>query len=222
MFKRFALIGVLCVGLAGLWAGGADAYPLSLAGYKFSFGSVDATTIWTGVANYELKPSFVAISLSDIQVRLYSINPGGNTGGVGVPFELSSPVVGTDVLNPVSKNGKYTSLIVFEDNTFTAMVDPALLPNPNWSFDPNHCDVVHFKAVIQGFTDIDNRCENYYIGSTVVNASCYPFDPAAQTRYAEEVVHAEVDCTLQNGVYVCTDLVPSWEWSKKSPYYIAP
>ncbi len=223
MFKRLVLIGALCVGLVAVWGGAASAYPPSLSGWSFKVGSVDASTLWTGVGNYELKPTDIVITLSDIQLRLYSINPGGNTGGVGVPFNLSAPVQGTDSISPISKNGKYASLIVFPDSAFTALIDPVALeqalPNPNWTLDPNHVDVVHFKALIQGFTDVTDRCENYYINNTVVDTSCYPFTATAQTRYEEEVVHVLVDCNLQNGAYVCSTL-QDWGYSKQNPVFV--
>lgn len=223
MFRKLVMIGVLCLGVMAIAGADANAYPPSLSGWSFKVGTVDATTIWTGVGNFELKPTDVAITLSEIQLRLYSVNPGGNTGGEGVPFALSSSVLGTDTISPISKNGKYTSFIVFPDSVFTALIDPALLaqvlPNPNWTLDLDHVDVVHFKGLIQGFTDVSDRCETYYIGSTAVDKSCYPFDAFSQTRYEEEVVHVLVDCTLQNGAYACT-VLQDWEYAKQNPVFV--
>ncbi len=223
MRKTFAVIGVLCIGLTALWGGVAMAYPPSLSGWSFKPGSVDASTIWTGVGNFDLKPTDIVITLSDIQLRLYSINPGGNTGGVGVPFSLTSPVVGTDSFAPIQKNGKYSSLIVFPDSVFTGQIDmnqlAALLPNPNWTLDPNHVDVVRFKGLIQGFTDVSDRCEGYYAGSTDVTHSCFPFDATWQSRYEEEVVHLLVDCNLQDGAYSCS-VLQNWEYSKQNPVFV--
>ncbi len=222
MFKKFVFIAVLCVGLMAIWGPDANAYPPSLSGWSFKVGSVDASTLWTGVGNFDLKPTDIVITLSSIDLKLYAINPGGNTGGVGVPFSLTAPVAGTDSISPISKNGKYASLIVFPDNVFIGLIDPALLaqvlPNPNWTLDPNHVDVTHFRALIQGFTDISDRCENYYIGNTVVSTSCYPFSATWTSRYEEEVVHLEADCNLQNGAYVCTALT-DWEYSKQHPVF---
>lgn len=223
MSRRILWIAALCIALAALWSVPAQAYPPSLSGWSFKVGSVDASTIWTGVGNFDLKPTDIVVTLKNVDLRLYAVNPGSNTGGVGVPFRLTTPVSGTDSISPILKNGKYASTIVFPDSVFTAAIDPSLLqqalPNPNWTVDPNRVDVLRFRGIVQGFTDVGDRCEGYYAGATTVDSSCFPFDPAWENRYEEEVVHLEVDCTLQDGAYACT-VLQDWEYSKNSPVFV--
>jgi hypothetical protein len=193
MVKRLLLVSILSVDLMTLWSIGVNAYPPRLSGWSWSPGSITSTTTWLGISNTEMKPTDVRVTVNMDEVVVYYMNPGGNTGGVEVPFIYPVSIEDFDTItDPLRGKGKWTSTITFSDGDLLGAFPPGVLadyaPNPNWT--AYDIDVLTFSGIVEGFTDVDGL--------------------------EEEVVHAEYQCSLQGNEYACTESV-HWEYSKKYP-----
>jgi hypothetical protein len=228
MSKRLVVIGALCIGLMGLWSIDAHAWPASSSGWGATQNTVTVWSGWKGIANAELKPTSVKVSIypwSTVDVLVLFKNPGGNDGGVGVPFRLSTTI--TDSQSSPDKairNGKWNSYITFDGGDLCAMIPQgeldAITPNPKWT-----CyDVVIYKfnILLQAYEDINDRCKD---SSSPTDPTCYyvRFDNSGNPMdgpRGEEVVHIEGFCELGSApinvgsAYSChTDF--QWEYSKQ-------
>lgn len=220
MFKKLLLIGVFCISVMALVGTEAKAYPPGLGGWgacPWCSPALTVTTDWVGIANTDLKPTEVWLTLNLTSVEIVVLNPGGEDGGIGVPFcsdiILTQSASITDV--PLRGKGRYelpfyfTSQEILDALEWAGCYDPKWkLPNENWEL----IVIVHeFDARIQGFTDMNGRCEG---DSNEYN--CTESD-------MEEVVHAIGDCIITYdgdgepvlGVpYHCTEVF-HWEYQKK-------
>jgi hypothetical protein len=245
MAKKLLITGVLVVCILAMAPTGAKAYPPSLGGWAVSWGSITFTTTWLGVGNVAAIPTDVVVTLQPVGEDnfIYFANPAGQTGGIGVPFTPGDiQVEGLDRLDPMTKNGKFTSEITFytqlgenpEDPLDWILKDVALpeeileqMPNPGWC--PYKVEINHFDAVIQGFTDIIDEDESWFVEGTEY-PSCEDAGGDLFRCYGdeEEIVHVAIHCDLikpDGGTpyYECYEIDGSnWEWSKKDPVYYVP
>ena len=221
MSKRLSLAGALCAGMIVIWGTNVHAWPASSSYWGVKYNTIHVNSSWFGIANTDVKPTDIMATIFSYQVVVYYKNPGGNTGGIGVPFNLSTEISGTETLMPTALRGagKYTSTITFSDQDILSSIDPSILaanaPNPGWI--AYAVDVLSLDVIIQAFADISTRCEDSWDASNCylnLNDPANPLDDLKE----EEVVHIEGSCTLQNGDYSCTEN-EHWEWSKKDPVY---
>jgi len=227
MMKRFLLIGTLCMALVPLWLGHAHAWPASSSGWYVTYNTIHVDSTWLGIGNAELNPTYIQVTIVPDNVVVYYSNHGGNIGGIGVPFKLNVDVTGVDALIPksASKNGKFTSSVVFEDNVILNAIGQETLdanaPNPNWT--AYAVDVTGMFIFIQAFENVSDICPNVSPNNTDLdrtNDTCLiNYDASPWTiGTEEEVVHIQGYCTLKNFEYSCTEDV-HWEWSKKDQVY---
>jgi hypothetical protein len=157
MLKKSFLIGVLFIGVWAMLISNAQAYPATSGGWGAWPKCVLIWSDWLGVANYEIKPTDVEVTLDLRLAELSYINPGNQDGGVGQPFDPDTVVTGTQALsNPVSKNGKYHSEITFGKDVLLGAIPDASLPplqNPNWYY--NDIVVLKMYVTIRGYSDLD-------------------------------------------------------------------
>lgn len=230
MRKNLSLLVAIGIGLTGLWCGHANAWPASSSGWYVKTGSVIVDSTWVGIANTDLKPTLLQVTIVPHEYTVIYENPGGNTGGVGVPFDLPLEITGLDSLFPtaLSGRGKYTSSVEFPDQGFldriielypTALADNA--PNPNWT--PYSVQVTAMDVYIQAFADVSGTCPN----NDTTNTDLYPYNDTCFVDYTtstptvgteEEVVHIKGFCTLNGTTYSCIE-DDHWEWSKKDQSY---
>jgi hypothetical protein len=158
MYKKL-LSGILCVSMIGFVAIAAHAYPSRLGGWAVWPGTVSVFTQWLGVADFEKAPTTVEVTLDLIEVQVHYFNPGGNGGGIGTPFYPDLQVaVEQDLSEPVSKNGKYETTIIFEDSYLYFKLEDYLPPppNPQWTPDVDNVDVIEMDVYIRGYSDLDD------------------------------------------------------------------
>jgi len=151
-------------------------------------------------------------------VVVYYRNPGGNDGGVGIPFDLKV-LVGLDQLNPLVGHGKADSSVVFPNINFewlNAHYDlSSFAPNPQWT--AYAAELTGLDVKIQAYADVNNYCNADNTPDSDWT-SCYynsSFD-----LYEEEVVHLEGLCTTPDngGTFNCVES-EHWEYSKKDPFW---
>lgn len=200
MFKRVLLTGVLCIGLVGLFATQAVAYPARIGGWGSTHGSVCVWSDWFGVSNYEKTPTDVTVTILLLEVQVHYLNPGGGGGGVGTPFYPNVEAQGTQIgLKPLDKKGKAFSEICFNDQELIEAIGIENIPpppNPQWTLDSSTIVVRKMHVTIKGYSDFDDL---------------YP--PAEK-----ETAHAAGLCTLNNNqtAYGCVE-EERWIYSNKVP-----
>jgi hypothetical protein len=238
MLKKLLLVGAFCIGLMGLWCGHANAWPASSSTWYVKTGSVIVDSSWVNIANTDVKPTLIQVTMIPHGLIVYYQNPGGNTGGVGVPFDLPLDITGVDRLIPtaLSGRGKYTSSVEFFDKDILDRIKflyPTILddnaPNPNWI--PYAVDVTSLDVYIQAFEDLSNvtyPCPDAPDASEY-NQDLIPYNDTCYVTYysdghisgvgfEEEVVHIKGFCMLDGTTYNCTEDA-HWEWSKKDQSY---
>ncbi len=225
MLKRLLIIGTLCIGIMALGGTDAHAWPASSSGWAAYQNTVVIYSGWRGIANKDLRPTSVKVTLFPNEVMVLCKNPGGNDGGVGNPFIYPTTVTGSQASpDAPTRNGRWDSFITFTDEDLLANLgDPnSYCVNPNWT--AYGIVVKTFDVYIQAYEDINLTCPvldpNDY-------GLCYTtaFNPDGSPTgdyTAEEVVHIKGSCDLGSapiGVgssYTCTtDL--QWEYSKTYP-----
>lgn len=92
------------------------------------------------------------------------MNPAGQDGGLGVPFQAHSTVGSTDVLTPdqISGRGQWFST----DNEFTqsdvcaSVVVPLDACKPNWNVIPGSCEILEtlYRIEAQRCVNADANC----------------------------------------------------------------
>ena len=200
MFKRLLLTAALCIGLFSLLGTNAHAYPAAPGGWGAWPGSVCVWTDWKGVANYEIKPTNVDVTLFISKVQLHYLNPGGQPGGLGQPFYPDVEIAVDGEMNEgVAKNGKYQMLLCFENEVLSSLVEPFAPDPPNdaWTLDPeNPVVILEMFVRIRGFSDFDDDV----IGTET------------------ETAYIAGPCTLNyDGTdYTCVT-EEEWNWTKKDP-----
>jgi hypothetical protein len=246
MLKRLLMIAALCIGLMAVWSTDSNALISSGTGWAVLNKCVEIDSNWVGIKNTDISPSYLQASIVLYQIIVYYQNPGGNTGGIGVPFDLPLDIKGTDQVNPeeVSARGNYDSKITFTDEMLIKRIEdlyPGLLeankPNPNSNSDwiPVSVDVVTMDVYIQAFYDMPKEyiCptnatsdpSGYNNDLIPYNDTCYINYNADGTilnvRSEEEVVHIKGFCTITGGVgtkYDCIEDV-HWEWKNNDMSY---
>jgi len=193
--KKLILMLFACVILMTLSVTNASAYPSKLTGWPTWPGSITVNTQWVGISNTDLKPTDVWVVLNLKRVEIRVANHGGNTGGLpGVPFFVTDAVVSaageiSDV--PLKGRGSYELPVIFSNQDILDAIEPYLaeplptLPNPNWYY---YVLVWSMDVRIQGFTDMNVRCED----DPSNDYSCTNTD-------FEEVVQAIGSCDIQTG-----------------------
>ena len=134
MFRKLLVISALCVGL--MIMGFQEANAFRLAGFSFSpGGSVYCDSLWKGVGNLTKEDVYAEVKciIEPQEVQVLCMNPGGNTGGIGNPFETSSVIELSDVLNAEALTA--FSEIYFSDEVLWN----ALFPE-GYEFPPETCD----------------------------------------------------------------------------------
>jgi hypothetical protein len=160
MFRKLLLIGVLFISFWALLGANAYAYPAwATGGWGAWPNCVCFWSDWKGVSNPDQKPSDVIYTMSNMEIQVYYLNPGGNDGGVGEPFYPNAQVTGGGTLpDSISTKGTYQSKLCFYDENLWAAVDVNSIPppvNPNWTLDPSRIDVLQMDVEIQGYSDLD-------------------------------------------------------------------
>ena len=192
---------MLLMGLAALLVPNVNAYPPTLGGWGAWPKCVLVWSDWLGVANYEVKPSDVNVTIELLKVQIHYLNPGGQGGGLGQPFyPVAEDIGGTDPLSdPVDKKGKYHSEITFTGDVLLDAIDPSSVPpppNPQWTIDPvDPVVVLEMYVTIRGFADFDG-------------------DGTPE----KETAHVAGPCTLNydRTQYTCTT-GDSWGYKKSDP-----
>lgn len=225
MVKRLATL-FFCIGLIGFWSIDAQAWPASSSGWAAYQNTVTIYSGWRGIANKDLRPTSVKVTLFPNEVMVLCKNNGGNDGGVGNPFIYPTTVTASQI-SPATptRNGRWDSYITFTDEELLAKLgDPSqYCINPNW--EAYGIVVKTFDVYIQAYEDIssDMCTETSSPETGVCYTTSFSTDGAPQPPYnAEEVVHIKGYCDLGSapiGVgssYTCTtDL--QWEYSKTYP-----
>jgi hypothetical protein len=222
MLKRLLVIGALCIGLIGFWSIDAQAWPASSSGWGAIQNTVTVWSGWKGISNADLRPTSVKVTIFPHDVLVMFRNPGGQDGGVGVPFFFPTEVTGTQVTpQKAVKNGKWNSYITFYDEELLAMIPPAdlanIAPNPQWM--AYAVVVKNFDVYIQAFEDVNSTCDGL---SNICYTTNFGNTGLPQSPYnAEEVVHIQGYCDLgsapvnADSAYTCPpELTFKWEYSK--------
>ena len=226
MLKRLLIIGTLCIGIMALGGTDAHAWPASSSGWAADQNTVTIYSGWRGIANKDLRPTSVKLTLFPKEVMVLCDNHGGNDGGVGVPFMYPTTLTGNQTSpEKATRNGRWDSYITFTDNELLGnLTDPnSYCINPNWT--AKGIVVKTFDVYIQAYEDIDSTCPD--IDPPDSNGLCYTTsfndnNAPLQPYNAEEVVRIKGSCDLESapiGVgsqYTCTTPL-QWEWSKKYP-----
>jgi len=134
MKTLFSIKSILAVSLvlimsstAGAWTSGTTSSQL----FCKSIGtcSIKVEGILKGLGNVTNDPTFFQVAILVQGGAIVVANPGGNTGGIGVPFgDLVVTLAGTDLIGvkDVSRNGTALSEIIFHDADLIAAVVAAL------------------------------------------------------------------------------------------------
>ena len=191
MFKRLLLIGVFFISLMALVGTEAKAYPPSLGGWgacPWCSPSLTVTTDWVRISNTDVKPTEVWVLLNLKHVEVWSVNPGGEDGGIGVPFVQDIFISKTQTIEaPLKGKGKWTEVFEWTNEEILAAIpDLPELPNPQWEY---HVIVHEFEIRIQGFTDINDRCEDPNHPDYVADNEYNCTGPDVDRRSMEEAVH---------------------------------
>jgi len=224
MARKFLLFIVICISLVALLCRDAKAFPVSSSNIGLKLGSVIVDSTWVGVANAELKPTFIQATIIPYETIVYCQNNGGNTGGVGVPFYTTEAVTGVDSLTPndqATKNGKYNSEIVFENADILAAIqnlNPVEVCSKNNWTPTGELKVVSLDVHVQAFADVSGICPEFPADQTNTNTISYDDTCFLEDRTEEEVVHVKLFCTLNGTIYDCTEK-DHWEWSKRDQSY---
>ena len=183
MLRKSWLIGVLLISVWALLGTNAHAYPGTIGGWGAFPKCVCVWSEWLGVANYEIKPTEVDVTIDLLEVQLHYLNPAGQGGGWGNPFYPGVQVTGQQALNlPVSKKGKYLSTICFLDDVLFAAIPLGSIPappNPQWTLDTEGHYVVVLKmyVTIRGYSDsngdgiVDNWETAHVAGTCTLNSA---------------------------------------------------
>ena len=209
MSKKILLISVLLISLTAMSVIEVNAYPPTLGGWGLFPKCVLCSSLWKGVANTDIKPTYVECRLELILVQVRCMNNGGQDGGLGNPFYWDSDVAGYQTLTTkdLVGKGKAESEIQFTDQVLfeslfcqeNAVCPPYTFPdgiciNPNWlpmlPSDGGEVVVRETDVQIRGF--VDDGLGGYL-----------------------EVVHVVGNCELSSdgSEYLCTQ---SYYWDSKS------
>lgn len=228
MLKKSLMIGTFCIGLIALWATGANAYPTRYLGGGWNPGSLVFTSTWLGAANTEHRPTEYEVTLKNMLVTVYFSNPGGNTGGVGVPFDNPGDVTDENTIYPsnLSGKGKIEDTLIFgdDDNGVLWLIwlekatDPDTGAKCNTS--PEQDQVTCIKEYLSfyyapnpGWTPYDIKIDKF---DAVVEAFT---DLNKDGSPIEEVVHADYkNCTLNEDKteYICAPIC-IWNYKNTDP-----
>ncbi len=161
MFKKFLMMVILCISLLTLLGTNANAYPAIIGGWGAWPGSVCVWTEWKQVANYDVTPTDVTVTLYIDKVLVHYQNPGGQPGGIGVPFyvDVTATLEGEPLSDPITKNGKYMMEICFDEEYLKSFIGPDIgdPPNPGWTM--LDITVVEMYVLIEGFSEMDDDNE---------------------------------------------------------------
>lgn len=100
--------------------------------YYHSLGlcSIEVNTYLTGLKNESVNPSAATVSVSITDGEIFSWNPGGGGGGLGVPFGgISVTLVTSSVIDSaeVTHNGRFEAITFFHDAELLASIRTALI-----------------------------------------------------------------------------------------------
>ncbi len=217
MLKRLVVIGALCIGLLALGGTDAHAWPASSSGWGATQNTVTVWSGWKGISNADLRLTSVKVTIFPHDVLVMFRNPGGNDGGVGVPFFFPTAVTLTQVTpQKAVKNGKWNSYITFYDEELLALI-PGDFGKPQSRLDAPLL-VKNFEVYIQAFEDVNSNCSessNICYTTNFESVTGVPLPP----YNAEEVVHIQGFCDLGSApvnvgsAYACSTGL-QWEYSK--------
>lgn len=216
MFKRLLLIGALCISLVGLSGTQATAYPPrpgDVSWCPWCPGSEAAyfTTSFVGIANTDVVPTDVYIKWIIEDGEVFSTNPAGEDGGIGIPFlQFEFPLEGflsTGEDTPMNGRGRWDGTFPFLYADIIAwlilneVLDP--LPNPQWSY---HLIIRQALIRVTANTNVsDELCEESIPGDFPQYPD-YPNDPEEQCTEPLPLDDGPPDQTFEevvHGIYRC-------------------
>lgn len=134
MTTKFLIKSILAISLILIMSSTAGAWTSSTSSSQLfckSLGtcSIKVEGILKGLGNVTTDPTNFTVSILVQAGAIVIANPGGNTGGIGVPFgDVLVQLTGTDLIGvkDVSKNGSALAEIIFHDADLIAAVVAAL------------------------------------------------------------------------------------------------